>query len=190
MGPWIYVLLFAIVFCETGVVIFPFLPGDSLLFAVGSLTALEPGLDFKLAVAVLILAATLGDSSNYALGRYFGRRLFTNPHSRIFNPKHLESTQAFYEKHGRRTIFLARFLPIFRTYAPFVAGIGRVPYLRFLTTSFAGSVVWISLFVFVGNRFGQLEAVKRNFHLVIIAILIVSALPIAFELLSKRKRQA
>jgi membrane-associated protein len=187
LGPWVYVLLFAIVFCETGVVVFPFLPGDSLLFAVGALTAVEGALDFKIAVLTLIAAATLGDTSNYWIGRGLGRRLFTNAESKIFNPKHLESTQEFYARHGRRTIFLARFLPIFRTYAPFVAGLGRVPYPRFLGYSLSGSIVWITLFVFVGNRFGNIETVKRNFHLVIIAILIVSAVPIALEFLRKRK---
>lgn len=186
MGPWIYVLLFAIIFCETGLVVFPFLPGDSLLFAVGALTAVEGALDLPIICAVLVAAATLGDSTNYWIGRGAGRRLFTNPESRIFNPKHLESTQEFYQRHGRRTIFLARFLPIFRTYAPFVAGLGRVAYGRFVTYSFAGSVVWIGLFVFVGNRFGNMETVKHNFHLVIVAILILSAVPIALEILRKR----
>lgn len=187
MGPWIYVLLFAIVFSETGIVIFPFLPGDSLLFAVGALTAVDGALDFKTSVIALIAAATLGDSSNYWIGRTLGRRLFTRPDSKIFNPNHLRSTQEFYEKHGRRTIFLARFLPIFRTYAPFVAGLGRVPYARFFGFSFSGSVVWITAFVFVGNRFGNIETVKRNFHLVIIAILIVSAIPMALEILKARR---
>jgi membrane-associated protein len=185
LGPWVYLLLYAIVFCETGVVVFPFLPGDSLLFAVGALTAVEGALDFKIAVVTLIAAATLGDTSNYWIGRLIGRRLFTDPNSRVFNPKHLESTHEFYARHGRKTIFLARFLPIFRTYAPFVAGLGRVPYPRFFGYSFSGSVVWISLFVFVGNRFGNIETVKRNFHLVVIAILVISALPIALEFAKK-----
>ncbi len=186
MGPWIYVILFAIIFSETGLVIFPFLPGDSLLFAVGALTAVEGALDFKISAAVLVFASILGDSTNYWIGRGGGRKLFTNPHSRIFNPKHLESTQEFYRRHGRRTIFLARFLPIFRTYAPFVAGLGRVDYARFVTYSVSGSFVWIGLFLFVGNRFGNMEAVKSNFHLVIIAILFLSAVPIAIEVLRKR----
>ena len=186
MGPWIYVILFAIIFSETGLVIFPFLPGDSLLFAVGTLTAVEGALDFKIACLVLVLAAVLGDSTNYWFGRTLGRKLFTNPNSKIFNPKHLESTQEFYRRHGRRTIFLARFLPIFRTYAPFVSGLGRVDYPRFLTYSVAGSVTWIGLFLFVGNRFGNMETVKSNFHLVIIAILFLSAVPIALEVLRKR----
>ncbi len=185
MGPWIYVLLFAIVFCETGVVIFPFLPGDSLLFAVGALTAIDGALDMKISILTLIAAATLGDSTNYWIGRKLGTRLFNRPDSKIFNPKHLESTTAFYERHGRKTIFLARFLPIFRTYAPFVAGLGRVPYPRFFSYSFAGSVVWITVFVIIGNRFGNMESVKNNFHLVIVGILAVSALPIALEILRK-----
>ena len=190
MGPWIYVLLFAIVFCETGVVIFPFLPGDSLLFAVGALTALEGALDVRVSSLILIAAATLGDSSNYWIGRIFGRKLFTNPNSKIFNPSHLQSTNEFYERHGRKTIFLARFLPIFRTYAPFVAGLGQVSYPRFLSYSFAGSVAWITLFVFVGNRFGNMESVKNNFHFVILGILAISALPIALEVLKKLSRKA
>ena len=190
MGPWIYVVLFAIVFCETGVVIFPFLPGDSLLFAVGALTAVEGGLDLPTSILVLIAAATLGDSSNYWIGRTIGPRVFTNPNSRLFNPKHLDSTQEFYAKHGRKTIFLARFLPIFRTYAPFVAGLGRVSYSRFLAYSLSGSIVWISLFIVVGNRFGNIESVKRNFHLVIIAILMISAVPIALEFARKLRPTA
>ena len=189
MGPWIYILLFAIVFCETGVVVFPFLPGDSLLFAVGALTAIDGGLDLKISIVLLIAAASLGDSSNYWIGRNLGRRIFTNPDSKIFNPKHLQSTNEFYERHGRKTIFLARFLPIFRTYAPFVAGLGRVPYPRFFGYSFAGSIVWITLFLVVGNRFGNIESVKHNFHLVIIGILAVSALPIALEVLKKFTRK-
>jgi membrane-associated protein len=190
MGPWIYVVLFAIVFCETGVVVFPFLPGDSLLFAVGALTAINGALDLKISILTLIAAATLGDTSNYWIGRLVGTKLFTNPNSKIFNPKHLQSTNEFYERHGRKTIFLARFLPIFRTYAPFVAGLGRVSYPRFLAYSFAGSVVWISIFIFVGNRFGNMESVKNNFHFVILGILAVSALPIAIEVLKKFTRKA
>ncbi len=186
MGPWIYILLFAIIFAETGLVIFPFLPGDSLLFAVGALTAVEGALDFKIVCLTLILAAALGDSTNYWIGRTLGRRLFKNPNSKVFNPRYLDSTKEFYERHGRRTIFLARFLPIFRTYAPFVAGLGHVPYLRFLSYSAAGSVVWIGLFLFVGNRFGNMETVKRNFHFVIIAILILSAVPIVLEFIRSR----
>ena len=188
MGPWIYVLLFAIIFSETGLVVFPFLPGDSLLFAVGALTAVDGALDLKIACVTLIAAAALGDTANYWIGRSLGRKLFKNPNSRIFNPKHLESTQEFYERHGRRTIFLARFLPIFRTYAPFIAGLGRVPYGRFVGYSLSGSVVWISAFLFVGNRFGNIEVVKRNFHYVIIAILVLSAVPIAIEFFRGRQK--
>ncbi len=186
MGPSIYILLFAIIFSETGLVVFPFLPGDSLLFAVGALTAVAGALDFKTACLTLIAAAALGDTVNYWIGRRLGRKLFTNPSSRVFNPKHLESTQEFYERHGRRTIFLARFLPIFRTYAPFIAGLGRVPYSRFVGYSLSGSVVWISAFLIVGNRFGNIEVVKRNFHYVIIVILILSVVPIAIEFFRSR----
>ncbi len=187
MGPWIYVLLFAIIFSETGLVIFPFLPGDSLLFAVGALTAIDGALDFKVILPVLIAAAALGDSSNYWIGHSLGRRLFKNPNSKIFNPKYLESTQEFYKRHGRRTIFLARFLPILRTYAPFVAGLGRVSYGQFVTYSVAGSIVWSSLFLIVGNRFGNMESVKTNFHYVILAILLLSAVPIAIEFVRAKR---
>jgi membrane-associated protein len=190
MGPWIYVLLFAIIFSETGLVVFPFLPGDSLLFAVGALTAVEGALDLKISILTLVAAASLGDTSNYWIGRLLGRKLFTNSKSKLFNPKHLESTQDFYKRHGRRTIFLARFLPIFRTYAPFVAGLGRVPYAQFIASSLSGSIVWISLFITVGNRFGNLESVKRNFHFVIIGILIVSVIPIALEVVRSRQKSS
>lgn len=188
MGPWIYVVLFAIIFGETGLVIFPFLPGDSLLFAVGALTAVEGVLEFKVVFIVLTLAAALGDTTNYWIGRSLGRKLFTKPGSKIFNPKHLESTKHFYARHGRRTVFLARFLPILRTYAPFVAGLGRVPYAQFAAYSVSGSVVWIGAFLVVGNRFGNIEGVKRNFHFVIIAILVLSVIPIVLEFLRSRGR--
>jgi membrane-associated protein len=188
MGPWIYVFLFSIIFSETGLVVFPFLPGDSLLFAVGALTAVSGALDFKTACLTLIAAAAVGDTVNYWIGRSLGRKMFTNPNSRIFNPKYLLSTQEFYQRHGRRTIFLARFLPIFRTYAPFVAGLGRVPYSRFVSYSLSGAVVWISAFLIVGNRFGNIDVVKRNFHYVIIAILILSAVPIATEFVRGRQK--
>ncbi len=190
MGPWIYVLLFAIIFAETGLIVTPFLPGDSLLFAVGALTAVEGGLNLTACLALLIVAAILGDAVNYTVGRWFGAKLFTNPNSKIFNPEHLQKTQAFYEKHGGKTIILARYVPIIRTYAPFVAGMGRMSYGKFASYNVIGAITWIVLFIVGGNIFGNLESVKRNFHIVILAILVVSVLPIAIEFIKARRAQA
>lgn len=190
MGPWIYVLLFAIIFAETGLIVTPFLPGDSLLFAVGALTAVEGGLNLTACLALLIVAAILGDAVNYGVGRWFGAKLFTNPNSKVFNPEHLQKTQAFYEKHGGKTIILARYVPIIRTYAPFVAGMGRMSYGKFASYNVIGAITWIVLFIVGGNIFGNLESVKRNFHIVILAILVVSVLPIAIEFIKARRAQA
>lgn len=187
MGPWIYVLLFAIIFAETGLIVTPFLPGDSLLFAVGALTAVEGGLSLSLCIGLLIVAAILGDAVNYSVGRWFGARLFRNPDSKIFNPKHLEKTQSFYVKHGGKTIILARFVPIIRTYAPFVAGMGRMAYGKFASYNVVGAIAWIALFIVGGHLFGNLESVKRNFHIVILAILVLSVLPIAIEFYKARR---
>lgn len=190
MGPWIYVLLFCIIFAETGLIVTPFLPGDSLLFAIGALTAVEGGLNLTLCLVLLIVAAILGDAVNYAVGRWLGARLFRNSQSKIFNPEHLQKTQNFYEKHGGKTIILARFVPIIRTYAPFVAGMGRMSYGKFASYNVFGALAWILLFIIGGNIFGNLESVKRNFHIVILAILVLSVLPIAIEFLKARRAQA
>jgi membrane-associated protein len=182
LGPWLYVLLFAIVFCETGLVVTPFLPGDSLLFAVGALSATPDSVIRPVPVALVLIAAALcGDLVNYTIGRKLGPRMFKSDGSRLFNRKHLERTQHFYEKHGGKTIILARFVPIVRTFAPFVAGIGRMQYRRFGLFNITGGVAWVVLFIGAGNLFGNLPSVKRNFHYVILAIIAISVLPIVFE---------
>jgi membrane-associated protein len=187
LGPWTYVLLFAIVFAETGLVVTPFLPGDSLLFAVGALAASEGSPIEPVEVAVLLcVAAVLGDAVNYAVGKALGPKVFTSEGSRLLNKKHLVRTQRFYEKHGGKTIILARFVPIVRTFAPFVAGIGRMGYRRFAMFNVVGGVVWVVLFVAAGYSFGNLPWVKDSFHLVIFGIIGVSLLPIIWEYLRAR----
>jgi membrane-associated protein len=181
MGAWLYALLFAIVFAETGLVVTPFLPGDSLLFAVGALSATEGSpIDPWLVSALLIVAAILGDAVNYAIGARVGPKVFTRG-SRFFKQEHLARTQRFYERHGGKTIILARFVPIVRTFAPFVAGIGQMSYARFAMFNVVGAVVWVVLFVALGHAFGNLPVVKRNFQYVILAIIVLSVLPIVFE---------
>jgi membrane-associated protein len=181
LGPWTYVLLFAIVFAETGLVVTPFLPGDSLLFAVGALAATEGSpIDVVGVTVLLIVAAILGDAVNYSIGKFLGPKVFTRD-SRFLKREHLERTQRFYEKHGGKTIILARFIPIVRTFAPFVAGIGRMQYRRFALFNVTGAIVWVVGFVGAGNFFGNLPIVKRNFHYVILAIIVLSVLPAVFE---------
>jgi membrane-associated protein len=187
LGPWLYLLLFAIVFCETGLVVTPFLPGDSLLFAVGALAAAEgSALDVKLLAFLLIAAAIAGDAVNYAIGFRLGPKVFAREDSRLLNKKHLLRTQRFYEKHGGKTIILARFVPIVRTFAPFVAGIGRMRYPRFAAFNVIGGVAWVLIFLLGGYYFGNLEPVKENFHYVIVAIVLISLLPIVIEYLRAR----
>lgn len=175
-GAWVYALLFAIIFAETGFVVTPFLPGDSLLFVAGTLAA-GHGLDVQWLIPLLIAASFGGDNTNYWIGYHLGPRVLRRNDSWLLNRKHLDRTHAFYEKHGGKTILLARFLPIVRTFAPFVAGVGRMPYLRFVSFSFAGSVLWITLFVLAGYFFGHLEVVRKNLTLVMLGIIIVSILP-------------
>ena len=175
-GAWVYALLFAIVFCETGLVVTPFLPGDSLLFVTGTLAA-AGGMDIVVVMAVLIAAALCGDNVNYWIGRKLGPQIFRVRDSRWFNPRHLERAHAFYERHGGKTIILARFLPIVRTYVPFVAGIGAMPYLRYLAFCVVGALVWVLSLCLAGYYFGNLPAVKGNLSLVILAILLLSISP-------------
>jgi membrane-associated protein len=179
-GVWVYGLLFAIIFAETGLVVTPFLPGDSLLFAVGTFAALG-ALDLWLAMALLIMAAVLGDSLNYAIGARVGPRVFRQEGVRFLNRRHLERTHAFYERYGAKTIVIARFVPIVRTFAPFVAGIGQMRYARFLFYNVAGGVGWILILVLGGYLFGNIPAVRRNFSLVILAIIVLSILPAVIE---------
>jgi membrane-associated protein len=180
-GSWIYVLLFTIVFCETGLVVTPFLPGDALLFSVGALAATGANLNLVLVLFVLILAAWSGNTVNYCIGAALGHRLFTNPESRIFNRKHLERTHAFYERHGAKTIILTRYLPILRTFAPFVAGMSGMHYARFFTYNLIGAVAWVLSVTLVGYFFGGLPYVQHNFSLVILAIVAVSMIPPSVE---------
>ena len=179
-GVWIYAILFLIVFCETGLVVTPFLPGDSLLFAAGALAA-AGGLDVHLMAALLFVAAVLGDSVNYAIGRRVGLRLFRNPHSRIFRRDYLDRTERFYARHGPKTIVIARFMPIVRTFAPFVAGVGNMPYRVFFLWNVAGAFLWVGSFTYAGYVFGDLPAVRENFTLLILGIIVVSVLPVAME---------
>ncbi|HZM46589.1 MAG TPA: DedA family protein [Burkholderiales bacterium] len=184
-GVWIYAILFAIIYCETGFVVTPFLPGDSLLFVAGTLAAAGDMYVHGLFV-VLASASFLGDNTNYWVGRYAGPRVFSRQKSRLFNPEHLRRTERFYEKYGAKTIFLARFMPIVRTFAPFVAGIGRMRYPTFLFYSFAGSIAWVSSLTYAGFYFGNVPVVKQNLTLVILAIVLLSISPAIVEYLRHR----
>lgn len=187
-GPKIYVILFLIVFCETGLIVLPFLPGDSLLFALGALTAVEGStLSLPLLMALLIVAAVLGDAVNYAIGSRLGPKVFRYQNSIWLNQEHLTRTQRFYEQHGGKTVVLARFMPIIRTFAPFVAGIGRMRYRSFALYNVTGAVAWVSSFLVAGSFFGNLPAVKQNFHIVIFAIIIISFAPVVIEFLRGQK---
>lgn len=187
-GDWVYLILFLIIFCETGLVVAPFLPGDSLLFVTGTLAA-TGALNVQ-GVAVLLMAASFsGDNSNYWIGRYLGPKVLRKEQSRFFNRSYLEKTQRFYEKHGGKTILMARFIPIIRTFAPFVAGIGRMRYLRFVLYSLGGSVFWISFFVFGGFYFGNVPLVKQNLTAFIFLIIFISILPGIVEFIRNWTRQ-
>ena len=191
LGPWLYGLLFAIVFCETGLVVTPFLPGDSLLFAAGALAAADGSpLHLPWLAGLLVAAAVGGDALNYAIGKTVGPAVFTSERSRLLNREHLIRTQHFYERHGGKTIFLARFVPIVRTFAPFIAGIGRMRYATFASYNVSGGMTWVLAFLCAGYWFGQLPAVKRNFHVVIVAIVVISVMPMVFEWLRARRARA
>ena len=181
-GTWTYGILFAIIFLETGVVFTPILPGDSLLFAAGALSHGQ-GLNIGLLFVLLSVAAILGDTANYAIGKYFGRFLVRR---HLFKPQHLEKTHAFFEKYGGKTIIYARFVPIVRTFAPFVAGMGAMTYRRFFAYNVIGGVVWVAICLAAGYAFGHLEIVKKNFSLVVLAVIGISLLPIVIEVLKHR----
>ncbi len=185
-GTWTYLILFTIIFLETGVVVTPFLPGDSLLFAAGAFAG-AGAMDVWVLFILLFIAAILGDTVNYWIGSRLGPKVFERDH-RFLKREYLERTQAFYDRHGGKTIFLARFLPIIRTFAPFVAGVGTMAYPRFLFFNVFGGFVWTSLFIFGGYYFGNLEFVRRNFELVIIAIILISVMPMGYEILQRRLR--
>jgi len=188
-GLWTYAILFAIIFCETGLVVTPILPGDSLLFAVGALSA-TGALGAFPSFLLLSIAAILGDTLNYWVGYIIGPKVFASAGSRWLNRKHLERTHEFYEKYGGKTIIIARFIPIVRTFAPFVAGIGRMTYWRFLLYNVVGGVAWIGIFIYLGYFFGNIPVVKSNFGLVVIAIILISVMPAVIEYLRARRRPA
>jgi len=175
-GLWTYLILFLIIFCETGLVVTPILPGDSLLFAAGAFAAVG-ALDVKWLFILLTIAAIAGDTLNYGIGKYLGPKVFHKENVRFLNREYLDRTHRFYEKHGGKTIIIARFMPIIRTFAPFVAGIGTMSYMRFISYNVVGGIVWIASFVFGGYFFGNIPIVKRNFTLVILAIIFLSVLP-------------
>jgi len=183
-GAWVYALLFVIVFCETGLVVTPFLPGDSLLFVVGALAA-TGGISPEVAAATLVCAALCGDNVNYWIGRWLGPRVFGAPDARWFNARHLAYTEAFYERHGGKAIVIARFVPIVRTYVPFVAGVGRMRYARFLAFSVGGALLWVVSLVAAGYFFGNLPVVRNNLTLAILGVIALSLLPVALATLRR-----
>jgi membrane-associated protein len=189
VGLWSYLVFFAVIFAETGLVVTPFLPGDSLVFTLGALAAVpDSPLHIGWVFVVLSIAAILGDSANYAVGKYFGSIILKKQGAWFLKKEHIERTHRFYEKYGSKTIVLARFVPIVRTFAPFVAGVGRMSYGHFLTYNVAGGLLWISLFAFGGYFFGNTPVVQKNFGLVIIAIIIISILPAVIEIWKERRR--
>lgn len=183
-GVWIYAILFLILFCETGLVVTPFLPGDSLLFVAGALSALPTN---DLNVHLMVIAAVIGDAVNYTIGRLFGEKLFSNPNSKIFRRSYLDKTHRFYEKHGGKTIILARFVPIVRTFAPFVAGMGHMSYRHFAAYNVIGALLWVLLFTYAGYLFGDLPIVQENLKLLIVGIIVVSILPGVIEIIRHRR---
>jgi membrane-associated protein len=185
-GTWTYLILFAIIFCETGLVVLPFLPGDSLIFAAGTLAALG-ALDIKGLIILMCIAAVAGDTVNYWIGWWVGPKIFQKENVRFLNKKHLMEAHAFYEKYGGITIILARFMPFVRTFAPFVAGIGTMSYWRFMSYNVIGGILWINIFGWLGYYFGNMPYIKKNFSLVIIAIVVISVMPAAIEYLKRRK---
>jgi membrane-associated protein len=185
---WTYIILFVIIFIETGLVVTPFLPGDSLLFASGALAASTGQLNIMLLFVLMATAAILGDTANYWIGHKIGPKAFTS-NSRFLKKEYLDRTHAFYEKHGGKTIFFARFIPIIRTFAPFVAGIGEMTYGHFITYNVVGGIVWTGLFLFAGYFFGKIPFVENNFSLVVIAIILISVLPAVVEIIRNRKQK-
>ncbi len=187
-GGLVYVVLFLIVFCETGLFVTPFLPGDSLIFVVGALAA-AGALNLGLVTIVLMVAAILGDTVNYHIGKYLGPKIFKKQNVRFLNRKHLDKAHEFYERHGGRTVIIARFIPIIRTFAPFVAGMGSMTYVRFILYNVVGGVAWVSICIFAGYFFGNIPIVSENFSLVIIAIIFISLLPVLISWLSSRVKK-
>lgn len=187
-GIWTYVLLFMIVFLETGVVIAPFLPGDSLLFVAGTLAS-RGAFDISWLVISLCIAAILGDTVNYMIGKALGPKVFSRDNSRFFKKEYLEKTRLFYEKYGGKAIILARFIPIIRTFAPFVAGVGTMHYGQFITYNIVGGIVWVTLFTLAGYFFGNLTFVQENFHTAVVAIILLSVVPVILEFIKHRREK-
>ena len=187
MGVWTYVLLFLVIFAETGLVVTPFLPGDSLLFAAGAVAAIAPELNIWVLVVTLSAAAILGDTANYWIGHWVGPHAFSGK-VRFLKKQHLDRTHAFYEKHGGKTIILARFVPIVRTFAPFVAGIGAMTYSKFILYNVVGGIAWVGLFTLMGYFFGNLPFVQENFEYVVIGIIAISLVPMVWEFLAEKMR--
>jgi membrane-associated protein len=187
LGSWTYVIFFLVIFCETGLVVTPFLPGDSLLFGLGTFAALGL-LEIEWLLILLSIAAVTGNMVNYSIGQFVGPKVFHKENVRFLNREYLDRTHRFYEKHGGKTIVIARFIPIIRTFAPFVAGIGKMTYTRFTLYNVLGSIAWVTIFIVGGYYFGNLPVVKRNFTIVIFAIIIISVLPIIFEYIRHRSR--
>jgi len=188
-GAWVYLLLFAIIFCETGLVVTPFLPGDSLLFIAGALAA-GGGIDVHVLALALVAAAVLGNTVNYSVGRFIGPKVFHWEDSRFFNKRALERARAFYEKHGGKTIIITRFVPVLRTFAPFVAGIARMTYLDFTAYNVAGALAWVLLLLYAGYWFGNVPFVKQNLTWVILGIIVLSVTPLALEYVRQRLKGA
>ncbi len=188
LGVWTYVLLFLVIFAETGLVITPFLPGDSLLFAAGAVTALVPDtLNIVVLIIVLSMAAILGDTVNYWIGHWVGPKAFSGK-VRFLKKEHLDKTHAFYEKHGGKTIILARFVPIVRTFAPFVAGVGAMTYSHFIIYNVVGGIAWVTAFTLLGYFFGNVPFVQKNFEFVVVAIVLISVLPMIYEYIAEKSR--
>ncbi len=188
LGVWTYILLFIVIFAETGLVITPFLPGDSLLFAAGAVTALVPDtLNIFVLIVVLSAAAILGDTVNYWIGHWVGPRAFSGK-VRFLKKEHLDKTHAFYEKHGGKTIILARFIPIVRTFAPFVAGVGAMTYSHFIIYNVVGGIAWVTAFTLLGYFFGNVPFVQKNFEFVVVAIVLISVLPMIYEYIADKSR--
>jgi membrane-associated protein len=189
-GAWLYAIMFVVVFCETGLVITPFLPGDSLLFAAGAIAATTGALNPWLIILVLGTAAVLGDAANYSIGKYLGPKVFHYQRSLLFNPEHLNRAHRFYEKYGGKTIIIARFVPIIRTFAPFVAGIGTMSYRRFAVYNVTGAALWVIVVTWAGYAFGNVPFVKNNFSAVIMAIIVISVMPAVIEYFRQRRQSA
>lgn len=187
-GMWVYLIFFLVVFCETGLVVVPFLPGDSLLFASGAFAAIG-SLNIGFVFLIFLAAAVLGDTVNYHIGKFLGPKVFSSEHTRFLNKEQLEKTHKFYQKHGAVTIIIARFMPFIRTFAPFVAGIGNMSYLEFLSYNFVGGAAWVSLFVFTGYFFGNIPFVKNNFSTIVYAIIFISVLPALITYLKNKRHK-